>query len=50
MFCGDVPTMALKAEPCGHLCCFYCSKTAEGENAACKKCGQHVENWAALYA
>ena len=28
--CGDMPTMAVKAEPCGHFCCYYCAKGQEG--------------------
>lgn len=31
--CGDVPTMAVKALPCEHLCCFYCSKTFQADKA-----------------
>lgn len=29
--CGDVPTMVVKAQPCGHLCCFYCSKSEQDQ-------------------
>jgi hypothetical protein len=29
--CGDVPTMAVQANECEHIYCFYCYKTLQGE-------------------
>jgi hypothetical protein len=35
--------MALKAEPCGHFCCYYCAKGQQGDSTpVCKKCGENV--------